>query len=115
MSFNDFVANYDRQVTPEDIFSGKLEKVKDFTINEHTALVEKFEASDSFKSEIPEDKMENFAKYFITLPSEVAMKMWTVMGKGDMNNTVNLHGVKLESQSVSSFLVEILTGKGLED
>ncbi len=115
VSFNDFVANYDRQVTPEDIFSGKLEKVKDFTINEHTALVEKFEASDSFKLEISEDKMENFAKYFITLPSEVAMKMWTVMGKGHMNNTVNLHGVKLESQSVSSFLVEILTGKGLED
>lgn len=115
VSFNDFVANYDRQVVPSDILDGKLEKVKDFTINEHTALVDKFEATDIFEKEIDSSKMENFARYFITLPSEVAMKMWTVMGKGDMNNTVNLHSVKLDKQSVSSFLVEILTGKGTED
>ena len=115
VSFNDFIANYDRQVTPDDVFSGNIEKTKDFTINDHTALVEKFDSQKCFVDEVSADKMENFAKYFITLPAEVAMKMWTVMGAGDMKNTVNLHSVKLENQSVSSFLVEILTGKSLED
>lgn len=114
VSFNDFVANYDRQVTPDDIFAGKIDKTSDFTINDHTALVEKFESSKCFDVEIEASKMENFAQYFVTLPAEVAMKMWTVMGSGDMKNTVNLHSVKLEEQSVSSFLVEILTGKALE-
>ena len=37
VSFNDFIANYDRQVTPEDILiKGDFSKVVDFKINDHT-------------------------------------------------------------------------------
>ena len=46
VSFNDFIANYDRQVTPEDILvKGDFSKVGDFKINDHTALIDKFEAA----------------------------------------------------------------------
>ena len=119
VSFNDFIANYDRQVTPEDILvKGDLTKVADFTINDHTALIDKFEAAECFKDEIDQEQMDNLAKYFIRLPSEVAMKMWTVLGNGHLNNTIKLHQSNVETEdgnrSVVDYLVEILGGETKE-
>ena len=48
MAFRDFVATMDRQVTVDDILNkGDFAKVRDFDINEHAALVSKFEARES--------------------------------------------------------------------
>ena len=116
VSFNDFIANYDRQVTVEDILiKGDFSKVKDFGINDHTAMIEKFEAADVFQNELEQSKVDNLAKYFLMLPSEVAMKLWTVMGNGHLNNTINLHQADVETdegnRSVVDYLVEILAGE----
>ena len=47
VAFNDFIKNYERQVTVEDIIDdGKLEKTNEFDINDHSALIEKMEAKD---------------------------------------------------------------------
>jgi hypothetical protein len=111
VSFNDFIQNYDRQVTVEDILvNGEIDKTKDFSINDHTALVEKLEAVESFKEELPEEQIQNLAKYFMTLPSEVAMKLWTVMGAADNNitNTIRLHQSKVDGVSVANRMVEML-------
>jgi len=86
VAFNDFVQNYDRQVSIKDLLvDGELDKVKDFTINEHTALVEKMEANVTFKEALPDEQVQNLAAYFLQLPSEVAMKLWTVMGQPFIN------------------------------
>lgn len=118
VAFNDFVKNYDRQVTPSDILcDGDFSKVKTFGINDHTAMIDKFEASESFADELDQDKVDNLAKYFIILPSEVAMKLWTVLGSGHLNNTIKLHQARVEdvltgeTRSVSDYLVEILAGE----
>ena len=112
VAFNDFIANYDRQVSVEDILiKGDFTKVADFGINEHTAMVDKFEAVESFKDELPQSQIDNLARYFIMLPSEVAMKLWSVLGAGALNNTVNLHQAEIDGKSVSSYLVEILSGE----
>ena len=59
-----------------------------------------------------EDQIGNLAEYFIALPSEVAMKLWTVLGEADIvENVVALH--KHETASgvrVSDHLVQILGG-----
>ena len=111
VAFNDFVQNYDRQVTIEDILEhGNIHKVADFGINDHTALIDKFEASECFKAELDQDKMDNLARYFITLPSEVAIKLWSVLGNGDINNTIKLHQSEVDGESVSDYLVKILAG-----
>ena len=116
VAFNDFIANYDRQVSVEDILiKGDLTKVADFGINEHTAMVDKFEAVESFKEELPQAQINNLARYFIMLPSEVAMKLWSVLGAGALNNTVNLHQAEIDGKSVSSYLVEILSGESQEN
>jgi len=111
VSFNDFVGNYNRQVTVEDILiHGKINKTADFGINEHTALIDKFEAAESFKDELEQEPIDNLARYFITLPSEVAMKLWSVLGNGALNNTIKLHQSQVDGSSVSDYLVKILAG-----
>jgi len=112
VAFNDFVQNYDRQVTVADILDdGKIEKTSDFSINEHNALVEKMEASDIFVETLADSQVTNLAAYFLTLPSEVAMKLWTVLGNGHVDNTIKLHQASVDGKSVSGYLVELLTGK----
>ncbi len=54
VAFQDFVTNYERQVTVEDILDkGDLSIAGDFGINEHTAMVEKFDASGVFNEQLP--------------------------------------------------------------
>lgn len=111
VAFNDYVLNYDRQVTTEDILiKGDFAKVADFGINDHTAIIDKFEAEEVFKDELPQEQVDNLARYFVMLPSEVAMKMWTVMGKGDVNNTVKLHKSEVDGESVSKHFVKLING-----
>jgi hypothetical protein len=112
VTFRDFAQNYQSLVTPEDILThGKVDATKEFGINDHSALVEKMEAEQVFDKELNSSEIENLGSYFLTLPSEVAMKLWTVMGLGDIKNTVNLHQCKVDGNSVSTYLVELLTGK----
>ncbi len=110
VAFKDFVANYDRQVTVEDILvRGAMSKVADFSINDHTALVAKFESSEVFKETLPQEQVDNLARYFFLLPSEVAMKLWSVIGSAEVvDNLVSLHQADVDGRSVSEFLVKIL-------
>ncbi len=112
VSFRDFVEKYERQVTVEMILDGgQLEKTAEFGINDHSALVEKMEASTVFAEALTETQVANLAAYFLTLPSEVAMKLWTVLGNGELQNTVALHQAEVDGQSVSGYIVELLTGE----
>ena len=110
VAFQDFVTNYERQVTVEDILDkGDLSIAGEFGINEHTAMVEKFDASGVFGEQLPPERIDTLANYLVTLPSEVAMKLWTLLGNGPLENTVALHQAKTaDGSSVSSYLVEIL-------
>ena len=117
VSFNDFIKNYERQVTVEDVLDdGNVDKTTNFDINEHSALIEKMEAKEVFKEALSLTQVQNLADYFVTLPSEIAMKLWTAMGKGEQENTVKIHqATTTDGQRVSSHLVEILTGKPVEE
>jgi hypothetical protein len=112
VAFNDFIQNYDRQVSTDDILvKGDFSKLADFGINDHTAIIDKFEAEETFHSELDQELIDNLARYFIMLPSEVAMKLWTVMGKGEVNNTVKLHKTDVDGDSVSKHFVKMINGE----
>ena len=113
VSFNDFVKNYERQVTVEMILDqGKTEKNKEFNINEHCALIEKMEASEVFHKPLTEEQCKNLANYFVSLPSEAVMKLWQALGKGDTENVTSVHKTRASSgETVSGKLVKILTGE----
>ena len=113
VSLRDFVEKYEWQVTIEDILdAGDLAKTEKWGINDHAAMIEKFEASDVFKADLTETQVTNLAEYFVALPSEIAMKLWTVLGDTDnINNVVALHKAETsEGRRVSDHLVEILGG-----
>jgi len=113
VAFNDFVQNYDRQVTVHDLLDeGKHDKTEDFTINDHSAMVEKMESAKIFKETLTEVQVTNLAKYFMNLPSEVAMKLWTVMGaaENELSNTIKLHQSDVAGVSVADKMVEMLRG-----
>jgi hypothetical protein len=112
VAFNDFVENYSHVVTVEDLLDhGKFDKIKDFTINDHSAMVEKMENCEFFKEEWPQGRLKNLAKYFLLLPSEVAMKLWTSLGNANMENSIKLHGAEVDGRRVSDHLVKLLTGQ----
>jgi len=114
VALRDFVEKYERQVTVGMILDdGQIEKTAEFGINDHSALVEKMEASEVFKTELSDAQVANLGAYFLTLPSEVAMKLWTVLGNGEIQNTVALHQCKVGDQSVSAYIVELLTGNAV--
>ncbi len=116
VALQDFFTNYSRQVTVEDILvKGAIERTSDFTINDHSALVEKMEATEAFAEALPTEQVQNLSNYFVTLPSEVAMKLWIVLGNGEIQNTVELHqSTAADGTSVSGYLVELLTGEAQE-
>jgi len=75
-------------------------------------LVEKMEATEIFKTRLSDVQTQNLADYFLTLPSEVAMKLWVVLGQGDIENTVALHqATGSNGRAVSGYIVELLTGE----
>tara|TARA_Y100000593_G_scaffold13837_1_gene25826 strand:- start:595 stop:1680 length:1086 start_codon:yes stop_codon:yes gene_type:complete len=113
VSLKDFVDNYSFQVTIEDLLDdGKVDKTKDWGINDHSAMIEKFESAEIFKETLGATRLQNLADYFVQLPSEVAMKLWSVMGDADnTDNVIALHQQKSsDGRQVSTHLAHILGG-----
>jgi hypothetical protein len=112
VSLNDFVKNYERQVTVEDVLdNGQIDKTDTFDINEHSALIEKMDAKAIFEKPLNAEQTQNLADYFVSLPSECCMKLWTVLGQGALENTTALHqATSRGGRKVAGYLVEILTG-----
>ena len=115
IAFNDFAAKYSNIVSVDDVLNkGKIEATKDFMINDHCALIEKMEAEETFKTKLDDSQIQNLASYFVSLPSEAAMKLWTVAGAegSELENTIRLHKANAASGAkVSDRLVELLTGE----
>jgi len=117
VAFNDFVRNYERNVTIQNILDeGKLEMTTNFDLNDHCALIEKMDAADVFASAMGLSRIQNLANYAVTLPSEAFMKLWTLVGKGNvLENTTALHTTTSDSGvKVSSYIVEIFTGNPIK-
>jgi MoxR-like ATPase len=116
VALNDFVKNYERQVTIEDVIDdGNIDKTNTFDINEHNALIEKMEAKNIFGAKLEASQIQNLANYFVSLPSECAMKLWTVLGQGALENTTALHqSNSSDGHAISSHMVELLTGNATE-
>jgi len=118
IEFGEFCRNYDRQVTPEDIIvEGDFSKVESFGLNEHVALIVKMENNDLLATAMPEDQINNLAKYLLSLPSEAAMKLWGAIGKDrdgsgkNRENVIKIHKAKVDGKLVKDYIVTLLSGK----
>ena len=108
VALNDFAKNYERVVTVEQLLTGeRTDALAAFSLNEHCALIEKIEAEETCKSELTDDQVSHLANYFVTLPSEAAMKLWGVISQGGVqDNVVKFHGAN--GGAVGSHLSKIL-------
>lgn len=106
VSFGDHVKNFKFQVNPEDIIDkGEFDRVKNFQINDHLALVEKM--SDLLKegNKFSDKQLKHLATYFIMLPSEIAMKLFEKVAAGGVDFVKKFH----KTSGVKDHLVKILT------
>ena len=114
VAFTDFRKNYERQVTIEHLLDeGRFDKVKDWGINEHSAMIEKIENKEVLKTPLSKSQIQNLADYFAMLPSEVGMKLWTLIGSPNANdeNMVTLHQMSTsDGTAVSELLVRMYEG-----
>ena len=115
VALRDFVENYERQVTVEDILvHGKIDKTKDFGLVDHVALIEKIDASDVFTQTIEEAKMINLVAYFDALPAEARMKLFTTLTAANSQisaeNGSNFHRELAKQGKVEAF-IKLLGGK----
>ena len=110
VAFNDFVKNYERVITVDQLLAGEREEaIEALDLNGHCALIEKLEASERCK-ELNQEENQNLANYFVGLPSEAAMKLWGVISQQAGQNVVGFHGAQAASgKSVGEFLGEILS------
>ena len=108
VALNDFAQNYERVVTVDQLLNGeRQEALAAFSLNEHCALIEKIEAEEVLKAEISDEHLSNLASYFVTLPSEAAMKLWGVISQsGVQENVVRFYGAN--EGAVGSHLSKIL-------
>ena len=113
VAFNDFMKNYERQVSVENILDeGRMDLVTDWKINDHNAMIEKFKAKEVFNERLSDIRLQNLANYFVTLPSEIAMTLWQVMGTTEFAtyNVAKLHNLTASDGTiVQEFIVSILT------
>jgi hypothetical protein len=108
VAFNDFAKNYERVVTVAQLLAGeRVEALEAFSLNEHCAMIEKIEAEAICEVELSDAHVNSLANYFVTLPSEAAMKLWGVISQGGIQqNVVNFHGAN--KGVVGSHLSKIL-------
>jgi len=115
VALRDFVENYERQVTVDDILvDGNIDKTKDFGLVDHVALIEKMDASEVFNSKMEESKMSNLVLYFDALPAEARMKLFTTLTRANnqisADNGSNFHRELAKQGKVEAF-IKLLGGK----
>ena len=107
----DYVKNYNKIVTVEEILEGKHALTSKFTINDHNALIERFKQSKCFDRELTGEELVNVAEYFVTLPSELGMLFFQVISKGECvkHNAHGIHTAQLSDGSTpKDYLMKIL-------
>ena len=108
VALNDFAKNYERIVTVEQHLNGeRKDALAAMSLNEHCAMIEKLESEEICKAEFSDGHVNNLAEYFVSLPSEAAMKLWSVISQaGVQENVVKFHGAN--DGAVGSHLSKIL-------
>ena len=116
-AFAAFFQNYDKEVKAEEILDdGEIFKTNDFDINQHAAMVEKFFAKgtnyfseDKNSSDVVTRRLENVARYFFVLPSEIAMKLYSRFTAGAIEETLSFHETKVDGKTVAEHVVKLLS------
>lgn len=76
--------------------------------DDHAAIIASLDEEGVFNNVLPQDQIDNLARYFVSLPDELAFELWRIMGKGEANNIVNLHKTEIDGENVSKYFVKVI-------
>jgi len=115
VALRDFVQKYEYQVSVEDILDrGEFDKIAKWGINDHAAMVEKMQGANTFADSLTDAQVTNLATWFVSMPSEICMKLWSAIGDAEDENGTNavrLHrATAADGTRVSEYMVTILRG-----
>lgn len=106
--FSDFIKNKKYMITPNDIINhGNYKLTEKFSINDHNALIDKMDQPKILINELlSQQQLENLARYFINLPSEIAVKLFILIGRSV--NKIKFYKLVVDGVSIQKFSVDIL-------
>ena len=115
VALRDFVQKYEYQVSVEDILDhGSFDKIEKWGINDHAAMVEKMQGASTFAESLTDAQVTNLATWFVSMPSEICMKLWSAIGDAEDEtgtNAIRLHkATAADGTRVSEHMVKILRG-----
>ncbi len=115
VALQDYAKNRDNQLSVDDILvHGKFKAAEKFKLNEHIQLVEKIIASKRLKGDMAKEEMLNLAKYFASLPSEAAMKFYSIATMGannDIKFVLAFHNTRVGGKSVKDIINAMLSAE----
>ena len=87
IAFRDFVENYQRMVSCEDIFAGKkFDKVKAMKITEQKALSDKILASDGFRNNaLNDEEIGNLVAFAKLMKAELLLPWWNAASSANVD------------------------------
>ena len=73
-------------------------------------MVEKMKSKDIFAERLSDTRLENLAKYFVSLPSEIVMVLWQSLAQTEEStyNIAKLWAIKVDDVLIQDFVVGIL-------
>ena len=116
IAFRDFVENYSKQVTVDDLLNGRRAKiVADFGINDANAMIDKLAESKLFAGNLTDDQLKNVAIFVATISPELAMKAWEALTRANGDAISKMWAIDVqEGKSFGNYIAEIV-GKPQEE
>ena len=114
VAFTDFIQCYKFQVSVEDLLdNGRHKLVAKFDNTQHLAMIQKMKEQKVFDTLMNDNRLKNLADYFVGLPSEIAMTIWTNIGQAKIaENITGFHGtITSDGQQVNLHIVKLMNGK----
>lgn len=102
IKLKDFIKNYERQVTVEDLLDrGDMKKFNKWGVAEHCNYIDKLGTSPRLSKELNTKEMSNVATYFNALPSEAAIKLFDTLNE-KCQNPAPINGINLSKAKDNS-------------
>ena len=115
IAYRDFVENYNKMVTVDDILAGrKGNLVKDFKVNDSNAMIDKIAESEIIKNGLDEDQVKNLAKFVHSIQAELAMKAWEKITKINPEVVKGMWEVEVDSDKTFGHYIREVVGVGEE-
>lgn len=121
-SFNNFLRSTSRAEAYENIIElGNIDYSKDWSTSQHLLFIARLVKSGLIKKMNSNKIMTNLAKYYVSLPAELGVKLWSSLGdsiissKRDVESEVacfnfyRLNNTKIDGKSVSFHFIQQFT------